>query len=260
VDKVGFLDFLNPVFDFLFGWLLPLPPFWSILILSIIMSLIVIVITKYTTNQDLMKRLKEEQKELQKEIKTLRDNPEKMMQVQKKQMESSMKYMTQSFRPMIFTFIPIIIIFGWISAHLAYEPIMPGQEFSVRVQLEKNLGATIVNATAPEGITITGDASKQVSDGIAIFTFKGDEGTYTSPGITFDINGKSYNKEVKITPKRAYEEPIKSVRDGTIKQIETVHDKTQVIKIGSFSLSWIWSYIIFSIIFSSLLRKWMKVH
>ncbi|MEM4265704.1 MAG: EMC3/TMCO1 family protein, partial [Candidatus Woesearchaeota archaeon] len=112
---MGFLDFLNPVFDFLFGWLLPLPPFWSILILSFIMSLIVIIITKYTTNQDLMKHLKEESKELQKQMKELKDQPEKMMEVQKKHMESSMKYMSQSFRPMIFTFIPIIIIFGWIS-------------------------------------------------------------------------------------------------------------------------------------------------
>lgn len=256
---MGFLDFLNPVFDFAFGWLLPLPPFWSILILSIIMSLIVIVITKYTTNQDLMKRLKEEQKELQKEIKMLKDNPEKMMAVQKKQMESSMKYITQSFRPMIFTFIPIIIIFGWISAHLAYEPIMPGQEFSVRLQFEKGITGTI-NATVPEGITITGDASKQVSDGVAIFTFKGDAGDYSSPGIGFNVNGRDYYKDIKITAKREYSTPLKSVRDGTVKAIETLHDKTKVIKMGSFSLSWIWSYIIFSIIFSSLLRKWMKVY
>ncbi len=257
---MGFLDFLNPIFDFLFGWLLPLPPFWSILILSIIMSLIVLVITKYTTDQNLMKRLKDEQKELQKEIKELKDNPEKMMAVQKKQMESSMKYMTQSFRPMIFTFIPIIIIFGWISAHLAYEPIMPGQEFSVKVQLEKNLGATIINATAPDGITLTSDASKEVTDGIAIFTFKGGEGAYAAPGITFNVNGKEYAKDVIISSKRAYASPIKAVRDKTVRQIETVQDKTQVIKIGSFSLSWIWSYIIFSIIFSSIFRKWMKVY
>jgi uncharacterized membrane protein (DUF106 family) len=259
VDKVGFLDFLNPIFDFLFGWLLPMPPFWSILIVSLIMSLIVLIITKYTTDQDLMKRLKDEQKELQKEIKTLKDNPEKMMQVQKKQMESSMKYMTQSFKPMIFTFIPIIIIFGWISANLAYEPIMPGQEFSIKVQFEKGATGTI-NATAPEGITLTSDAGKQVSDGISIFTFKGNEGDYISPGIDFNVNGKTYTQEVKITAKRAYTNPLKSVRDGTVRQIETVQDKTQVIKIGSFSLSWIWSYIIFSIIFSSVLRKWMKVY
>ena len=257
---MGFLDFLNPFFNFAFGWLLPLPPFWSILILSIIMSLIVIIITKYTTDQNLMKHLKDESKDLQKQMKELKDQPEKMMEVQKKHMASSMKYMTQSFRPMIFTFIPIIVIFGWISAHLAYEPIMPGQDFSVQVTLEKALGGTIVNVTAPEGITLTSDASKQATDGIAIFSFKGDAGDYSSPGIIFNANGKEYVKDVIISQKREYTNPLKAVRDGTVKQIETLNEKTKVIKIGSFSLSWIWSYIIFSIILSSVLRKWMKVY
>ncbi len=258
---MGFLDFLNPVFDFLFGWLLNLSPFWAIMILSIIMALIVILITKYTTDQSLMKHLKEESKSLQKQMKELKDQPEKMMEVQKKHMQSSMKYMTQSFRPMIFTFIPIIIIFGWISAHLAYEPIMPGQEFSVKVMLEKNVGATIINATAPEGITLTSEASKEVGDGFAIFTFKADKaGRYDAPGVGFNVNGREYYKEVLVTNERDYVTPLKSVRDSTVKSIETVQDKVKVIKIGSFSLSWIWSYIIFSIIFSSVLRKWMKVY
>ncbi|MEM4242659.1 MAG: hypothetical protein QXM31_02040, partial [Candidatus Woesearchaeota archaeon] len=78
--------------------------------------------------------------------------------------------------------------------------------------------------------------------------------------LVFNVNGKEYYKEVKITTKREYINPIKSVRDSTVRQIETLHDKTKVIRLGSFSLSWIWSYIIFSIIFSSILRKWMKVY
>jgi hypothetical protein len=109
-------------------------------------------------------------------------------------------------------------------------------------------------------MTLTSDASKTVSDGIAIFTFKGDAGEYSAPGIEFNVNGKEYYKEVKITDKREYVNPIKPVRDKTVKSIETLQEKVKVIKIGTFSLSWIWSYIIFSIIFSSLLRKWMKVY
>ena len=252
--------FLNPIFDFLFGWLLALPPFWSIAILSLIMSLLVTFITKWTTDQNLMKHLKDESKELQKQIKALKDNPEKMMEVQKKHMESSMKYMRQSFRPMLFTFLPIILIFGWINAHLAYEPIQAGQEFTVKVQLDKNVMA-VINATAPEGIVLTGPASKESSDGIALFTFKATEpGNYAAPGLTFTANGKSYVKDIIIGPERTYAEPVKSVRDDTVKSIETVHDSVKVIRAGSFTLSWIWSYIIFSIIFSSLLRKVLKIY
>ncbi len=257
---MAFLDFLNPFFNFIFGWLLPLPPFWSIMMLSALMSLIVIVITKLTTDQNLMKHLKNESKELQKQMKELKDNPEKMMEVQKKHMDSSMKYMTQSFRPMLFTFIPIILIFGWISGHLAYDPIMPGQEFSVQVTLEKNVQG-VINATAPDGIELTGPASQEVTTGPAIFTFKADTpGTYSSPGLVFTVNGKSYEKEIIIANERHYAAPLLQVRDGTVNSIQTMQNKLKVIQIGSFGITWIWSYIIFSIFFSSVLRKWMKVY
>ena len=258
---MAFFSFLDPIFDFLFGWMLNLDPLWSIMILSLFMSLLVIYITKWTTDQNLMKHLKDESKELQKQIKSLKDKPDEMMKVQKLHMESSMKYMKQSFRPLIFTFIPIILIFGWINAHLAWEPITPEQEFAVEIELVKNLGETIIKAEAPEGIELTSAPNKTVTDGTAIFTFKAkDAGTYSSPGLQFSVNDKTYTKDVLITSERYYETPIKTVRDKTVKSIETVHDKVKVINIGSFSLSWLWSYIIFSIVFSSALRKWLKVY
>jgi len=252
--------FLNPFFDIVLGWTLALPPVASIAILSLLISLIIVIITKFTTDQDLMKHMKGESKELQKQMKALKDDPKKMMEVQKQHMEMSMKMMKQSFRPMLFTLIPILLIFGWMQERLAYEPVYPEQEFSVRIQLEKGF-AGLVNATAPEGIVVTGESSKEISDSTAIFTFRGEEGTYTAPGITFTVNGKSYTKDVIITTKRgAYATPLIRVNDKTVKSIETVQDKLRVITIGSFSLSWIWSYIIFSIIFSSVLRKVMKVY
>jgi uncharacterized membrane protein (DUF106 family) len=252
--------FLNPFFDVAFGWLLGLPPFVSIAILSLLVSLIIVIITKFTTDQDLMKHLKGESKELQKQMKALKDNPKKMMEVQKQHMEMSMKMMKQSFRPMIWTLIPILLIFGWMQARLAYEPIHPEQEFSVRIQFEKGLSG-LVNATAPEGIMVTGDAGREITDGNAIFTFKGQEGAYTAPGLAFTVNDKTYTHDVVISSQRGkYVTPLKRVNDKTVKTIETVHDKLRVINIGTFSLSWIWSYIIFSIIFSSVLRKVMKVY
>jgi uncharacterized membrane protein (DUF106 family) len=252
--------FLNPFFDVVLGWLLGLPPYLSIGILSLLVSLIIVVITKYTTDQDLMKHLKGESKELQKQMKALKDDPKKMMDVQKQHMEMSMKMMKQSFRPMIWTLIPILLIFGWMQARLAYEPILPDQEFSVQLKLVDGL-AGVVNATAPEGIVLTGDSSKEITDSTVLFTFKGQEGSYTSPGLAFTVNDKAYTHDVIISSQRGkYVTPLKRVNDKTVKTIETMHDKLRVINIGAFSLSWIWSYIIFSIIFSSVLRKLMKVY
>ena len=59
---------LNPVF----GPLLKLGPFWAIFILSLIISLLIVLVYKYATNQEEMKRLKDQQKDFQKKMKELK--------------------------------------------------------------------------------------------------------------------------------------------------------------------------------------------
>ena len=254
---MGIFSFLDVPLNFVFGWMLNLDAFWAILIMSFILSLLIVLIYKYTTNQTLMKSLKEEIKSLQKQMKELKHDPTKMMEVNKRAMEANMKYMTQSFKPMLFTFLPIIIIFGWMNANLAFDPIMPGQEFSMTMLFEKGANGE-VGVKAPDGITITGEDTRTITDGNSIFTMKGN-----APGIyavTFELNERQYVHEVEITNERSYLEPIQSIKDGSVKSITTDHEKARVIQIGSFGLTWLWSYIIFSIVFSIALRKWFKVY
>ena len=65
---MGFGDILNPIFS----PLLNLPTLWAVILLSFLISLIITVVYKYTTNQNLMKQLKDEMKEFQREIKELK--------------------------------------------------------------------------------------------------------------------------------------------------------------------------------------------
>ena len=169
---MGFWNFLDPVLNLIFGPLLKLDPFWAILILSFVISLVIVVIYKWTTDQNLMKQLKDEIKEFQKQMKTLKEDPKKMMAVQKQATQTNMKYMMHSLKPTLITFIPIIIIFGWLTANLAYDPILPNQEFSVIMSLEKGTSGSVI-IDVPEGVVLTGDATKEISDGQVIYTMKG---------------------------------------------------------------------------------------
>src|SRR3989344_3715081 len=111
----SFLDpFLGPLFR--------LPSFLALLIFSLLVSLLITLIYKYTTNQSLMKQLKGEIKEFQKEMKELKDKPGEVMRVQKEAMKTNLKYMSMSMKSTLITFIPIIFIFGWMNTHLAFEP------------------------------------------------------------------------------------------------------------------------------------------
>jgi len=97
------------ILDPIFSPLLNLPTLWAVIILAFFISLIITLIYKYVTDQNLMKQLKEEMKEFQKQIKELKKEPEKAMQVQKQSMKTNMKYMTLSMKSTLWSFIPIIL-------------------------------------------------------------------------------------------------------------------------------------------------------
>lgn len=244
-------DFLNPVFS----PLLNLPIFWAIIVLSFMISLIITIIYKYTTDQNLMKQLKEEMKAFQKQIKELKKEPERAMAIQKKSMRTNMKYMMQSMKSTLYSFIPIILIFGWMNANFAYEPIMPGQEFTTTIFLEDNTDGRI-ELSVPQGIEISGATKKEIIDGKATWLLSGKRGEYL---FEYIFDGKKYNKEVLISEKQ-YKDPIKKVRDENVRSIEIEHNKRILINLFGWKLGWLATYIISAIIFSILIRKAIKVY
>lgn len=205
-----------------------------------------------------MKELKDELKSLQKEMKSLRDQPQKMMKVQKKVMETNMKYMMQSFRPMLITFIPIILVFGWFTANLAYEPLVPGQEFTVSATLIDSASGS-VELQVPDQIELLSESSQEIVDNTVSWTLLGSQGTYF---LGFSHAGSEARKEVVIDYYR-YAKVDEKFRGSAFKSITLDNQKST--PFGSFSLfgwypGWLAAYIIFSIVFSMSLRKILKIY
>jgi uncharacterized membrane protein (DUF106 family) len=245
---------VNPVFYPLletFGY------FWTMVVLCLVITVITTVIYKYTTNQSLMKDLKEEQKALQKQVKELKNEPEKAMQVQKRMMEINSKYMMHSFKPMLFTFLPIIIFFGWMNTHLGYYPIMPNQEFEVSLQFSDGTQG-IVTLVLPPGIETSSDINKSIVANSASWVLKGSGGgDYL---LSFSFNNKAYTSKIKITDQKSYYDPITRVNKDGLKTITVKLKPVLMLNIGFKQFGWLGTYIIFSIFASMLLRKMLKVY
>ena len=233
--------------------------FLTLLILVFIITMVITLIYKYTTNQSLMKDLKGELKELQKEVKQLKSKPAEAMKVQKKMMQTNSKYMMHSFKPMLFTFLPIIIFFGWMSSHLGYFPIMPGEEFSVTMDFNEGVNGEVAlvfpDLEVMNGLTQTIQAS-QVK-----WILKGDVGEYQ---LNYKFNDNIYSNVVLISDEKGYKLPIIKIKKDGVKSI--IVSNTKVKPIANLPIPWInnfgWlgTYILFSIIFSILIRKLLNVY
>lgn len=100
---------LDPSAGALLNWNLT----WGMLAIVFVISFFMTIAQKYATDQKMMREMKAEQKKLNDEMKTVRDNPEKMMELQKESMKFVMPMMKLSMRPLVYTAIPVILFFRW---------------------------------------------------------------------------------------------------------------------------------------------------
>ncbi|MBI4919227.1 DUF106 domain-containing protein [archaeon] len=104
---------IHAILDPTAGKLIEWNAYVGFLIIVFLITLATSLIQKYTTDQETLKKLKQEQKLLREEMKKYKDNPEKMLEFQKKSLEIIPKTMDITMRPFIYTFVPFILLLRW---------------------------------------------------------------------------------------------------------------------------------------------------
>lgn len=258
---LGFMDIL-----------LSFPPAVAIIIISLFISVVTTLVYKYTTNQAQLKELKEEMKRMQAEIRATKE-PGRAAQLQKEMMGKSMKQLNASTKSMLITLVPLFLIFGWMGSHLAYQPVLPGEEFTTTAYFAKE---AVQNASVPalgnitlsasEGLEILSAPSQEARAAAVAWRLKGDrEGVYR---LTYGFGSETYSLNAVMTRGFKYENPLLAKSNG-IKKASVIDKITIDMKplrpFGNFSLlgwhpGWLATYIIFSLAASILARKLLKVY
>jgi uncharacterized membrane protein (DUF106 family) len=248
------MSFLDPVL----GWALKVPPLLGIFLLSLIITLTINLIYKFTTDQKEMKRLKDQIEDYRKKIKEARDNPKKMMKLNNEAMSVNMQYMGKSLKPTLFTFLPIIFIFAWMNANFTYAPLDAGEPLIVNAQFLEGFSG---KATLTSETLTSKNVQAELKDGedgpFASFAVSGAQGPHN---FTINYNEFSYNGTVWFG-----EKPTQQVfvGKGPVQQITV--DYPRIRPLGSVSLfgwrpGWLAVYIFLSIALSISTRKLMKIY
>ncbi|MFT4303246.1 MAG: EMC3/TMCO1 family protein [Candidatus Woesearchaeota archaeon] len=250
------------MFDAILRPLLSMNPFWAIFLISFSLALMITIIYKFMTDQELMKTLKADMKALQKEMKSLKDNPEAMLKKQQHAMEKNMKYLTHSMKPTLVTFIPIILVFGWLSSNFAYEPIIPGDEFDITLELNRGVYG-FIEVVPPDFnnsiLFLEQNKTKMINSNMISFRFLAEEfGEYD---VIFILNDYlEFPVRVLIDEEKYGTVDFTRFDSKEVKKISTGNQKKIVLNLFGWELGWLGSYIILSIIFSIGLRKLLKLH
>ncbi|RJQ17571.1 DUF106 domain-containing protein [Candidatus Woesearchaeota archaeon] len=253
-------------------FLMDLPPVLAIFLLSAVLTFLLTIAYKYTTDQKRLKFLKEEQKKLQKEYKQHMKDPKKAMKVNEKLMGVNLEVMKKSFKSTLYTFLPLIFIFAWMNGHMAKEAIYPDQPFTVTAFFEKEAtGVITLNASS---LQLLSNATIAVGEEVS-WELKGKEGKHI---ILYSYGTELYQQEVLITKEWHYIDPLLekprtlfgwNTGDDYPINKESNLEKIQVNlkSIKPFqgvpllqALNWLWTYILFSLGLSILFRKVMKVY
>lgn len=240
----------------LFMPLVKISPFWAVIIISFSISLFTTLAFMLFTDQKMMKQLRSEIKEIQNQMKAFKNNQKKLMELQKEAMEKNMKYMKHSMKVTLFTLLPLILIFGWLNTHLAYEPIRPDETFTITISFDKNAVGNAQIVMLDDMSLLDNNATKPIDKEVS-WTLKGSLGSHL---IEWRAAGKTYSMEVLISDKQEYAPPIKNINDNNVEFIRIDYKKKIIFDFLGMKFGWLGTYIIFSLIFSSILKKVLNVH
>ena len=242
------------VLDLMFGWVLAFDLWIAIFILAFLITLLMTLVYKWATDQNEMKRLKKQLKDLQKKMREQRENPKKVMQLQKKLMSINMEYMKKSIKPTLYTIIPLLFVFMWMNAAFSLEPIAPQQEFSVTAYMQAPDRVTLESSSLS---LLSSEATRETVESQASWRLSGPAGEHSVSFVSSEGDVAEHPVFIDMRP----QEPELS-QDNPFVRTEVGYAKAT--PFGDFSVfgynpGWLFTYILFSIVFSIGLRKLMKL-
>ncbi len=244
---------LNTILDPVLGWSLALPLWLAILILSFAISLVITLVYRFATDQDEMKRLKEKTKKYQKQMREHRDDTKKLAKIQKEAMSVNMTYMGKSLKPTLYTMIPLLFVFLWMNSAFALDIVEEDEPVFVTAFMQLPDRVRIDTELSVSGEQIKETVERQVS-----WSVSGPPGVHT---VFFESSdGERVSHDVIIGDRPA--DPVLA-HSGVFLRTEVGYQKAT--PFGEFSVfgynpGWLFTYILFSIVFSIGLRKLLRIH
>jgi len=247
-------------------------PFWGMLAVSLVTGVLMLLVYKYTSNQDALARVKDRIKAHLLEAWMYREDVTVMLRAQASVLRANLRYVLLNMKPLAVMIIPVVILLVHMNFRYGMRPLRPGEETVVKSVRKQAVPADEMDEklVAPEGVRVMTPGVRIEERGEVAWRVKAlEEGEYV---IKIKAGDEVYGKRlvvgkpgVRLTPLRfasglayAFFYPGEPVLpgDGVLGRIEINYPfDSPAIPGTDWKPHWLIQYVVLSVIFGLILKK-----
>lgn len=266
---------ISSFFNLLIAPFKNLDPLWSLTFMSLLLGILMLVIFRYTSNQEAIRITKNKIRAYIFELRLFKDELGIVLSAQKKIFTYNMKYMSYALKPMLFMIVPLALILIQLEGWYGFKPLVPEESAVVSLKLSEGNQEVMnkVTMSAAPGLEIDSPALRIASEKEVNWRIRATE--FGSHSLTFNVDNYSFNKEVVVSDKglrhvapASFRSPFwnfvlnpgqKAIPDNPYVEEISVSYPLNSIKVYKWGLHWLVVVFVLSIVFGFALKGLFKV-
>jgi uncharacterized membrane protein (DUF106 family) len=270
-----FNSIMGKIFEILFIPFRSMNPWVAMIVVSFLTAILMLLVYRYTSNQEGIKKVKNRIKAHLLEIRLYKDSMSISLKAQGKIVLANFKYIALNFKPLLVMIIPIILIIIQINFWFGYDSLKSGQPTLLKVKLAEGYNPiqhVIALEPSPE-VNIETDPLRIEEDYEVNWRISPQSRGNHDLNIVIGSQSitKSFASELRalsrISPIRynhhflnnllyPVEKPIE--KDIPVKSIEVIYP-ARYLNLFGFNVHWLIAFFALSIIFGFAFKGFMKV-
>lgn len=267
---------LRPAFDLLLAPFAGWPPMVSLSLVSLLVSILMLVVFKRTSDQPALALVKRKIHAGIFEIRLWNDDLRAILRAQNEILRHNLTYLRLSLWPMVFLLPPLVLIVAQLQFHYGYQGLRPGQRTLLEVDLAPETasgGRPQATLEVPAGLRAETDAVWIKAESQLLWRLIAErDGDYQ---LGVQVNGtplltktvRVTSRAVRLSPERVgtgfwsqllypAEPPLPP--SGPVRAIRLFYPEREVMVLG-YGMNWMIPFFALSIVFAFALRGLFKV-
>lgn len=250
-------------------------PWFGLLFVSLLTSLLMLFIYKKTSDQEKIRRTKNLIKAYLLEMRLFQHDYRILLQTQKNLLLANLRYLTLNFKPLLVMMVPLFLLLAQLNLWFGYRNLNPDETFLLKIKLNSavEVDRAALDLEAPPGLEVETPVLRIIDENEADWRIRV-RGQVESP-LVITVNGERYQKDIVAGFKQL--KKISPIRPGKSLWLRLIYPGEKPLPSGSYlekieitwpenrlsllGLRWHWvvAYFILTIIFALAFRRVFKV-